>query len=406
MSAVQQDLFTAVVNAYAGGQPVENRDLYQAVAASVGVAPDEALRREPVGDDASLHSLFARKVRWYQQTLKGAGVIERVEGVRGLWRMAEPANDALSKVSPGVSVVGFSTELGVAILGTCESVFSRIDAPITLCLTSPPYPLRQQRRYGNVSESQYVGWVCKTIEPVVRQLAPGGSICLNVSNDIFCERSPARSLYVERLTLALHDRLGLHKMDTLIWENRSKPPGPIAWASKKRVQLNVSYEPILWLTNDPLKVMSDNRRVLQAHTERHLALIKAGGDQRDKVFSDGAYRLKPGAFGRQTEGRIPKNILSFGHACADQRAYKVAVREAGLPEHGAPMPLKLAGFLIEFLSMPGDLIVDPFGGSFTTAKAADLLGRRWLSTECILEYVIGAASRFRDRPGYQFGAAA
>lgn len=64
------------------------------------------------------------------------------------------------------------------------------------------------------------------------------------------------------------------------------------------------------------------------------------------------------------------------------------------------MPLALARFLIEFLSEPGDMIADPFGGSFTTAKAAELLGRRWLSTECMVEYIIGGATRFTDRPGF------
>lgn len=64
------------------------------------------------------------------------------------------------------------------------------------------------------------------------------------------------------------------------------------------------------------------------------------------------------------------------------------------------MPLKLASFLVEFLSEPDDLVADPFGGSFTTAKAAERLGRRWLSTECMLEYVLGGALRFQDAPGF------
>lgn len=231
-------------------------------------------------------------------------------------------------------------------------------------------------------------------------MVQGGSLCLNISNDVFESGLPSRSMYVERLLLALHDRLGLHLMDRLIWENPSKPPGPIAWASKERVQLNVGYEPIYWLTNDPRHVRSNNRRVLEKHTEQHMKLIQAGGEQRTQTFSDGAYNLRPGRFGNTTEGRIPKNVLTFGHSCKDQRQYKRMARDAGLPPHGAPMPLKLASFLVEFLSESDDLVVDPFGGSFTTAKAAERLGRRWLSTECMLEYVLGGAQRFQDAPGF------
>jgi len=208
-------------------------------------------------------------------------------------------------------------------------------------------------------------------------------------------------MYRERLVLALHERLGLWKMDELIWENRSKPPGPVLYASKQRTQLNVAYEPVYWFCNDPHKVKSDNRRVLQAHTERHLSLIQQGGEKRNAVFSDGAYRISQGNYGNPTEGRIARNILSFGHRCSAQVNYKKAAAALGFPVHGAPMPLKLAMFLIEFLSSPGDLVVDPFSGSFTTADAAERLGRRWFAVDCMLQYVWGGATRFTKAPGYR-----
>ena len=399
----QLDMFSEVLHAYsgAGRGALDNAKLYDQVAARCGVDPETFAARSPVGQAGQLHSLLERQVRWHQQTLKHAGILERVDGERGVWQLTEPAGKELNRIDAGVSVVGFSTDLGIAILGTCESVFTRIESPISLMISSPPYPLAKARGYGNPSEDQYVNWVCNTLEPVVRNLVDGGSICLNVSNDIFVSGSPGRSMYRERLLLALHDRLGLQLMDQLIWSNPSKPPGPVQWASIHRVQLNVGYEPIYWLSNNPRAVRSDNRRVLKEHSERHLRLIQKGGEQREQTFSDGAYRIHPGRFGNKTTGSVPKNVLEFGHSCADQREYKKSARAAGLPAHGAPMPLKLASFLVEFLSEPEDLVVDPFGGSFTTAKAAERLGRRWISTECMAEYVLGAASRFESAPGFR-----
>jgi DNA modification methylase len=398
----QLNLFASVLHAYSETSDgvIENKDLYQAVANSVGVDEEEANRRDAVGKSGAAHNLFHRKIRWYQQTLRTAGILEHVEGQRGVWQLTKPAAKDLNRIGNSASVLGFSTKLGIAILGSCDSVFSRIDSPITLVLTSPPYPLASARKYGNPTEPEYVDWVCKMLEPLVKNLVQGGSIALNVSNDIFMPQSPARSMYRERLVLALHDRLGLFKMDEFIWVNKSKPPGPYQYASKDRTQLNVAYEPVYWFTNDPHSVKSNNRRVLQEHTERHLALIHQGGEQRTGNFSDGAYSIREGSFGNATEGRIPKNVLEFGHRCAAQLAYKKLAKSLGLPVHGAPMPLKLAKFLIEFLSEPGDLVVDPFGGSFTTADAAEQLGRHWLSTDCMLEYVIGGATRFEKRPGY------
>lgn len=403
MSASEQlDLFSAVLHAYATpeGEPLDNQSLYRAAARVAAVPEEDAHRKEPVGRAGTPRNLFERRIRWYQQTLKQASILEKVDGERGVWRLTKPAGKELNQIQGGVSVLGFSTELGLAILGSCDTVFAAIDAPITLVVTSPPYPLASARAYGNPPEHLYVDWLCKMLEPVVKNLVRGGSICLNISNDIFLPGSPARSLYRERLVLALHERLGLWKMDELIWENKSKPPGPFQWASKQRTQLNVVYEPVYWFTNDPKHVRSDNRRVLQAHTEKHLALIHQGGEQRTLRASDGAYSLRPGSYGKETAGRIPRNILSFGHRCPQQSAYKQAARALGLPAHGAPMPLKLASFLVEFLSQPGDLVADPFGGSMTTADAAERLGRRWLATECMVEYVWGAASRFSAAQGF------
>ncbi|TXT27855.1 MAG: DNA methylase N-4/N-6 domain protein [Rhodocyclaceae bacterium] len=400
---VQLDLLSEVLHSYSAERNgrVSNGVLYEQVASRAGIDPSEFSKKTPVGDAQQPHSLLARKVRWHQQTLKHAGILERIDGERGVWQLTQPAGKDLNRIGPNVAVVGFSTDLGVAILGACETVFSAIDSPITLCLTSPPYPLAKARNYGNPSEAAYVDWVCQQLEPIVKNLVRGGSIALNISNDVFLPGMPARSLYRERLILALHDRLGLFKMDEFPWHNPSKPPGPVRYASIDRTQLNVSWEPVYWLTNDPRAVRSDNRRVLREHTERHLRLMQNGGEQRDQVFSDGAYRVHPGRFGNQTDGKIPRNLLTYGHSCSDQRAYKRAARAAGLPAHGAPMPLALASFLIEFLSEPGDLIVDPFGGSFTTAKAAERLGRRWLSSECMLEYVLGGATRFYDALGFR-----
>ena len=58
------------------------------------------------------------------------------------------------------------------------------------------------------------------------------------------------------------------------------------------------------------------------------------------------------------------------------------------------MPLALAKFLVEWLSRPGDLVVDPMAGTLTTAKAAEITGRRWLASELHLEYLLAGAYRF------------
>ncbi len=230
----------------------------------------------------------------------------------------------------------------------------------------------------------------------MKQLVPGASVALNITQDSFNRGRPSRSLYLERLTLALCDKLGLELMDRLQWVNRSKPPSPTHWACKQRVQLCSSYEPVLWFTNDASKVRSNNLRVLQPHSEQHLKLQAAGGENRTTFYGDGAYQLKSGSFGNKTEGTIPKNTLFYGNSCADTRFCHSIARELGFPLHGATSPTRLAAFLIEFLTEPGDLVVDPFAGLHKVPIAAERLGRRWLATDKIMEWL--AISRNLLRP--------
>ncbi|KZX57885.1 hypothetical protein A3709_19880 [Halioglobus sp. HI00S01] len=385
--------------ALAGGRAISNDQLYSNIATALGISTSAMQETSPVGKTANKTSLAKRQVRWHQQTLKNAGVIERVEGKKGFWRLTKEAGVDLSTSIGTVSLVGYSTKLGAAVWGLCNSVFDNLDAPITLCVTSPPY-LRQKRAYGAINdEAEYIDFLCAALEPVVKNLTSSGSIALNVSNDIFVPGSPERSLYRERLVLAMFDRLGLHKMDELVWQNRAKAPAPTQWASKTRQQLCVQWEPIYLLSPCPAEWGADNRRVLEPHTERYLAYLDRPEEKATKSFSDGQYRRGDNSFRRHGGGRIPRNVLEYAHTCGDQNRYKRAARAAGLPAHGAPQPLALVRFLVNYLSCPDQLVVDPFGGSGTSALAAELEGRRWITTDANREYVLGSASRFRDADG-------
>jgi site-specific DNA-methyltransferase (cytosine-N4-specific) len=382
--------------------PVSNDSLYRKVCQHAGIPVEDFDQKRPIGAAGQPHSPLARRVRWHQQTLKHLGII-KTEG-RGTWRAVERNKKGLTSLVNS-SLLGFSTRLGLAVWGDCRAVLAGINEPLALCLTSPPYLLARPRDYGNPSEADYVDFICACLEPVVRQLVPGGQIALNLGNDSFQTGLPSRSLYREKLTIALCERFGLSKMDELIWKQQTRAPGPVAWASKSRQQLNYQYEPILWLTNDPLKCRSDNRRVLQPHSEKHKKLMAQGGEQRDKVFTNGAHRIRSGkSFSTVTAGKIPKNVLEFSHVDVNQRKYKAAAAALGLPIHGAPMPSGLAEFLIEFMTIEGDVVIDPFSGSCTTARACEKLNRRWLGVELFAQYLRGAAETMKECDGYELNA--
>jgi DNA modification methylase len=406
----QLDLFQVVSTAFSSTDTLSTADIYSHVQKFTGL-PDEAFTsKEPIGVTGQEYNKLSRTIRWHQQTLKNLGLIERVEGTRGLWTITGKGKIQLRAATPGTKMLAFSTDLGMAIWGNAEDVYNSLDVPISLIITSPPYPLRVQRSYGGPtndggqSEQLYIDWLCTVLEPVIAKLKDGGSLTLNISNDIFTPGMPSRSLYKYRLVLALCDRFGLHLVDEIPWVVPNKLPGPIRWTSMQRQLLCVGWEPILHFTNNPLALRSSNQRVLQPHSERHLSLMANGGEARAREACDGELKVRKGSFSRQTAGAIPKNVITRGHTCSDQRAYKSAARALGLPVHSAPFPLELIRWLIRYLTEEGELVVDLMGGTTTTGKASQLEGRRWIVSERIWEYLRGGAERYREFPEFRMNS--
>jgi site-specific DNA-methyltransferase (cytosine-N4-specific) len=368
--------------------PLTNQQLYDALAER-GYSKDDY---QEVGQSGKRHNLFYRRVRWVQQSLKKRSLVLRTG--KNAWELSTHRKIELRSIGAAQSVIAMSTSLGIAIWGKSE-VIGRdvIDEPVHLILSSPPYPLKVARAYGNPVIDEYIDFLSMVLEPWIDKLAPGGSIALNVSNDIFEDGSPARSTYLEEMTIALKKRFGLHLMDRMPWVS-NKAPGPIQWASLERTQLNVGYEHIIWFTNDPFKCFSNNQRVLQEHSEQHKRLMAKGGMQYHSTAADGNYVKKVGAYGAQTKGRIPTNVLQFSNYCKSGRQVTAFAKSLGMPAHAAKFPVSLCNFLIEFLTQPGQLVADIFSGTLTVGESAEGLNRRWVCVEMMWEYIKQSFPRF------------
>ena len=56
----------------------------------------------------------------------------------------------------------YSTNYGAAYVGDSLLLLDQIEAnSIDLVLTSPPFALQRQKRYGNVDQEEYVEWLLK-----------------------------------------------------------------------------------------------------------------------------------------------------------------------------------------------------------------------------------------------------
>lgn len=78
----------------------------------------------------------------------------------------------------------------------------------------------------------------------------------------------------------------------------------------------------------------------------------------------------------------PGNLTHLAHKCL-----------RGEGKHKAEKPLDLMLDLVDWFSDPGELVIDPFVGSGTTALACKLLGRDFAGTEVDAEWAARARAR-------------
>ncbi|MCJ8506093.1 site-specific DNA-methyltransferase [Kocuria flava] len=107
--------------------------------------------------------------------------------------------------------------------------------------------------------------------------------------------------------------------------------------------------------------------------------------QRTPDFYRNAYLETPEVLGGKGRRETDKLSDSWLFAPSDGRG-----------GHGAQFPLALPGRCISISSQPGDLVLDPFMGSGTTAIAAERLGRRWLGFDVSETYLNSARIRVEN----------
>jgi site-specific DNA-methyltransferase (cytosine-N4-specific) len=282
--------------------------------------------------------------------------------------------------------------LGKAYQADALSVLRRLPAgSVSLVLTSPPFALRRQKAYGNVRATEYVEWFWPFAQEIHRVLRADGSFVFDLGGAWNPGRG-TRSLYQYELILRLTEIY--HLAQEFYWYNPSKLPTPAEWVTIRRTRVKDAVTTLWWLskTESP---QADNRRVLKPYSPSMLRLLRDGY----KVARRPSQHDISPHFRRDNGGAIPPNLLSIPNTRSSD-AYLRRCRAAGLTIHPARFPPGLADFFIRFLTLPGQLVLDPFAGSNVTGQEAESLGRRWISVEINADYVAGSRFRFvKDVPG-------
>ena len=367
------------------------KDLYDEIADHLGVPEDVRNVRQTFGDGRS-SSLFERQVRWARQTAILKGHIAAPG--RGLWELTAGGRNALRNVARGVIITVFETTDGVALAANVEDAAGVVlPGSVDLLFTSPPFPLLSGKEYGTSTTAEWLEWMTGLVADWRDLLAPTGSMIFHLG-EVYYRGLPVVSQYAERLAIKLEDELGLYRPGHLYWENTGRK-GPLVWCGIRRVRINHSVEPLLWLSKEP-HCAADNRRVLRPYADRTRQQYL--GQRFEPAKRPNGMIYGEDSFSKDNGGAIPGNVIRCGNV-SGMDAYSRACRAAGIKVHPARMPPKVAEFCIKLTTDEGDVVMDPFFGSGTTGAAATKLKRRFIGVERSLVYLDGAALRFQHDHG-------
>ena len=248
------------------------------------------------------------------------------------------------------------------IVGDARRMEEVPDASVALVVTSPPYfaGKEYEEALGQhgvpATYLEYLDLLRDVFAECVRTLEPGGRIAVNVAN---LGRRPYRSLSAD-VTAILQDDLRLLLRGEIIWLKQRGSSGSCAWGSFQR-----PANPVLRDLTERVVVASKGRfdRALPAAVRARRALPSESSMTREDFM---------------------ENTLDV---------WEIPAESATRVGHPAPFPVELPARLIELYTYRGDLVLDPFAGSGTTAVAAVRAGRHYAGYDLDPAYVQLAEDR-------------
>lgn len=220
------------------------------------------------------------------------------------------------------------------------------DESVNLIFVDPPYNIG--KTFGNnvdrwESDEAYLEWCHEWLNLCIRKLSPSGSMYLMAAT----QNMPFLDVWL---------RQHLEILSRIVWTYDSS-------GVQARKYFGSLYEPILFCVKDRSDYVfnADDIKV-EAKTGAKRKLI----DYR---------KAEPTVYNSK---KVPGNVWHFP---------RVRYRMPEYEDHPSQKPIALLERIVLASSNPGDTVLDPFSGTFTTSFVAQELGRRSIGIELEEEYV-------------------
>jgi DNA modification methylase len=307
----------------------------------------------------------------------------------------------------------YKTDYGKFYVNKCEEILKKddLDGKVQLILTSPPFPLNQKKKYGNLNGQEYLEWFTGLAPLFSKLLTEDGSIVIELGNSWEQGRPVQSLLHLKSLMGFVENKeANLRLCQEFICYNPSRLPSPAPWVTINRIRTIDSFTHVWWMSNSDYP-KADNSKVLRPYSKSMKSLLKRGKYNSGKRPSE--HTISESGFLNEHEGSIMHNVIeleqmnenrelrlpynAFSLANTRSRDYFTQkCKEKGVVPHPARMQIELVDFFIKFLTDEGDIVLDPFAGSNTTGYCAERLKRNWISIEAKEEYGKQSMLRFTE----------
>ncbi|MGC1782450.1 MAG: adenine-specific DNA-methyltransferase [Acidobacteriaceae bacterium] len=220
------------------------------------------------------------------------------------------------------------------------------DGAANLIFVDPPYNIGKifngkREKWG--SDEEYLQWCYRWLDLCIRKLSATGSMYLMAAT----QNVPFLDIYLRgKLTI----------MSRIVWHYDS------SGVQAKRIYGSM-YEPILFAVKDKSNYTFNAEEIM---VEARTGAVRKLIDYRKPVPTP------------YSNSKVPGNVWFFP---------RVRYRMPEYEEHPSQKPEPLLERIIRASSNEGDLVVDPFAGTFTTCAVATRLKRRFVGIEADSRYV-------------------
>jgi site-specific DNA-methyltransferase (adenine-specific) len=236
------------------------------------------------------------------------------------------------------------------ICGDCIEILGKVAEPFAdLIFADPPFNIGYQydKYKDSVDSDKYIAWTRDWMSACVNVLKPTGSFYIAIGDD-----------YAAHVRI-IGDQLGLNLRNWIIWH--------YTFGQQTKMKFARAHTHIFYFTKDK-NVFTFNEHVVRVPSDRQL------------TYND--KRANP-------RGKMPDDVWNeYSRVCGtfkERRGW-----------HPCQMPELLLARIISVSSNEGDVVLDPFSGSGTTAAVAFQLNRSYTGIDISEDYVTGSVERIAD----------